>query len=71
MFKQNVTFTPGGPTELIVSATIINDMIAFEDDEVVTVNLTIVSPITGLSLGSFPTTVVIIVDDESKFAILD
>ena len=67
-FKSNITFTAGGSKEQTVSALIINDQIAFEDDEVVPVGLTIISPSTGVNLGAFPTTVVTIVDNDRKSA---
>ena len=66
VLKSNITFTAGGPTEHTVSATIVNDMIAFEEDEVVTVDLTIINPIPDVYLGSFPTTVLTIVDNDGK-----
>ena len=69
VFKSNITFTAGGSKEQIVSAGIINDNIAFEDDEVVPVDLTIISPSTGVNLGAFPTTVVTIVDNDRKSTI--
>ena len=70
MFSGMVTFTASGPKEQTVTATIPNDMIALEDDELVNVHLSIVSPASGVSLGSVQTTVVTIVDDDCKFSIV-
>ena len=70
VFNDNVTFTAGGPTEQNVSTTIVNDVIALEDDEIVTVDLTIDSPATGVSFGVFTQTVVTIVDNDGKSAIV-
>ena len=68
VFNTNVILTAGGPTEQTISAVIVDDTIAFEDDEVVTVGLTIISPPMGVNLGVFPTTVVTIVDNDGKSA---
>ena len=70
VFDAIVTFTAGGPTEQTVSADIRDDMIALENDEIVNVSLTIVSPASGVNLGYFPTTVVSIVDDDCKFSMV-
>ena len=65
-FDDTFTFAVGRPKEKIVSAVIINDDIAFEDDEVVDVSLSILDPLTDVSLGIFPTTTVVISDDDRK-----
>ena len=65
-----VTFTVGGPAEQTVSPIIIDDMIALKDDEIVSVNLAVVSPASGVNLGDFPTTAVIIVNDDCKCSIV-
>ena len=70
VFNDNVTFTAGGPKEQNVSAAIINDVIALEDDEIVTVNLIIISPTSGVNPGRFTSTVVTIVDNDCKFSIV-
>ena len=69
VFNSTVTFTADGLTEQTVSATIPNDMIAPENDEIVNVSLTIVSPASGVNLGQYQTTLVTIVyDDNGKFS---
>ena len=70
VFDDTVSFTVDGPKELSVSATIPDDIIAFEDDELVNVHLTIIdSDASGVNLGSINTTTVAIVDDDhSKFS---
>ena len=55
-------------TVVFVSASLINDRVAFEDDEIVMVDLSVVSSPFNVSLGAFPTTVVTIVDDDCKSA---
>ena len=55
-------------TAVFVSASIINDTVAFEDDEMVMVHLTVGWSSFNMSLGAFPTTVVTIVDDDCKSA---
>ena len=70
VFNSTITFTDGGPKEKTVSAVIEDDMIALEDDELITVDLTIVSPTSGVTLGDNPTTTVTIVDNDCKFNIL-
>ena len=67
VFNHTVTFTVGGPTKWNLSVPIKNDMIALEEDEVVQVHLIIESPASGVNLGKFNTTLVTIVDDDSKF----
>ena len=63
-----VIFTPDGPKRKSVSAPIIDDNVALEDNETVTVNLTIVSPTAGVKLGLHKSTKVIIVDNDGKLA---
>ena len=59
-------FRASGAKQQIVSALIVNDTIALEADEIVSVNLTIVSPSSGVKFGNFSNTVVTIVDDDRK-----
>ena len=66
MFNQQVVFTTGSTTSQTASAQIVNDMIALEENEVVNLEIVIESPTSGVSLGYFPTTEVVIVDDECK-----
>ena len=63
---KTVTFTPSGPKEQSVFTPIIDDMVAIEDDEMVTVNLTILSPSSGVKLGLHKSTKVIIEDNDGK-----
>ena len=63
-------FTASGPKQQIVSAFIFNDTIALEADEVVDVELTIISPSPGVTFGTFPNTVVKIADDDRKCSAL-
>ena len=71
VFKEmNITFTADGPKKKSVSADIVNDEVALEDDELVSVVLDIVSPTSGVHFGSFQTTVVTIIDDDCKFYIV-
>ena len=65
-FDSTFIFAVGGPKEKTISATIIDDDIAFEDDEVVDVSLAIVDPLTDVSLGIFPTATVVISDNDGK-----
>ena len=65
-----VTFV-GGLTQgtvQTVSAAIIDDELALEDDKLVHIDLIIASPRGIVSLGVFPTTVVTIVDNDCKSA---
>ena len=64
---MSITFTADGPKKINVSAVIVDDEVALEDDELVSVVLDIISPATGVHFGSSPTTVVTIVDDDGKF----
>ena len=66
MFSGSLTFTPDGPKEQTVSATIQDDSIALEDDEEVIVTLNIDTPTTGLTLSSIPSTTVTILDNDGK-----
>ena len=68
VFDTLATFPVDTVKQLTVSAVIIDDDVAFEDDEVVYVHLTIDSPPFNVSLGAFPTTVVNIVDSDCKLA---
>ena len=72
VFNNTVTITANGPTEQTVTVSVLiqNDVIALEDDELVTVDLTIVSPPSGVNPGDFITTFVTIVDDDCKFSIV-
>ena len=65
-YSDKVVFRASGPTQQIVSAFIVNDTIALEADEVVSVDLTIVSPSSGVTFGPFSSTVVTITDDDRK-----
>ena len=65
-FGSTITFAVGGPKEQTVSADIVNDDVAFEDDEIVVVGLSIDSPLNDVSLGVIPTTTVTISDDDGK-----
>ena len=67
MFNITVTFSASSPTEQTVSAAIANDVIALEDDELVSVRLITQSPASGVNLGQINTTRVTIVDDDCKF----
>ena len=66
VFSEEVVFRASGAKQQIVSTLIVNDMIALEADEIVSVNLTIVSPSSGVKFGNFSNTVVTIVDDDRK-----
>ena len=63
-----VTFTPNGPKKQNVSVPIIDDDVALEDNETVTVDLTILSPSYGVKLGLHKSTEVIIEDNDGKLA---
>ena len=63
-----VTFTDDGVREKNVSALIVDDTIALEAIEMVNVRLTIVSPPSGVSPGTFQDTLVTVVDDDRKSA---
>ena len=63
-----VTFTPNGAKKQRVSAQIIDDDVALEDNETIRVDLTIVSPSFGVKLGLHKSTEVIIEDNEGKLA---
>ena len=65
-----ITFPIDGPFRQIVYKQIIDDRVAQEADEVVTVTLTIQSPKSGVMFSYFRTTRVRIVDNEGKLSIL-
>ena len=67
-FNSTVKFIAGGSKHQTVSKSIINDVVALEDNELVNVSLIIQSPASGVILGQFPTTLVTIVDDDCKFS---
>ena len=66
---MNITFNADGPKKMNVSAVIVNDEVALEADEIVTVRITDVSPIPGVNVG-LQTTVVTIIDDDRKLQIV-
>ena len=70
MYNSPVTFTSGGPFRQKVFTQVINDKIALEDDEIVTLELTIDSPSSGVNFSYFPATVVRVVDDDCKHSIV-
>ena len=69
-FNSTVTFAPGGPKEKTVFAVIPNDDIALEDNEVINVSLTVLSPASGVMFGDFSNTLITIDDDDCKFSIV-
>ena len=66
VYNQQLVFTPNGPYAQNASVRIINDMIALEENETISVRLVFLSTTSGVSLGHFPTTVVEIVDNDCK-----
>ena len=68
-FNNTVTFTPGAATQESVSVPIVDDDIALEEDEVVTVELNIISPKRDVGSGMYMTATVTIIDDDCKFGI--
>ena len=63
-----VTFTNDGPTQQNVSATITDDSVANENNEMVNVRLMIVSASADVIPGAFTSTMVTIVDNDCKSA---
>lgn len=64
--NTTITFQPGGPNVTSIPFNITDDDVALERDETYTARLNIVSPSTGVAVGTFPTTDVIVRDDDSK-----
>ena len=65
-YSEEVVFRAGGAKQQVVSALIVNDTIALEADEIVSVNLTIVSPSSGVKFGNYSNAVITIADDDRK-----
>ena len=65
-YSDEVVFSPSGPKQRTISALVVNDTIALEADELVSVDLTVISPSSGVRLGVFSRTVVVITDDDRK-----
>ena len=68
-FTRDIIFSGRGPTEENVVDTIVDDEIALEDHEIVTVGITVVSPNFGVNV-ELRTTVVTIIDDDRKLQIV-
>ena len=64
VYHEHLVFRSNGPFRQTAYTPIINDTIALEDDEIVTLVLTFDSQSTGLAFSYFATTVCRIVDDD-------
>lgn len=65
--STSITFTVGGPNEITVPFNITDDLVALEPDESYNVSLSATSPVSGVTIGAFPTTQVVVEDDDSEF----